>query len=169
MFGKAKSSTNNVYEKLEKYYLENKDKVKELSPDKATELIYIGYTLDTVDFAASKFQVKLDFTDNSIKEVESILNELHKAILQDRPSDEQVLGMSKGFAGYIGETLRNNHDAHWISEQNTHIKKQGPAIVYNDSEFYVVSKVTGRLLKGPEDNIWVIYNVVLGNTKEIRL
>ena len=71
------------------------------------------YALSAIDFAKDHYNITLDFSDDSIKKVEEILDHLHKSSLTEKPTDEKKWKMAKVFGSYIGEVFRRNHGAKW--------------------------------------------------------
>ena len=70
-----------------------------------------------VSFASGKFQLKLDYSDASITEVERILDELY-ADFSRKGSDAKatIEGLSNYFGAYIGEVLRRKHGGIWRAD-----------------------------------------------------
>ena len=159
MFGRKKSSSNDVYSRLVKEYEANKPMIASMSADERTAVVFGGYALDAVDLSKQGMNIDLDFSESSISLVESILDALSKDIVKLKPSSENIDLMAKKYAGYIGEVIRQN-DGRWRAEENTHAKNAGPAIVFNHNEFYVLNKVAKRLVNGPEDNVWHAYTAL---------
>ena len=133
--------------------------------DKTIEQISKAYSLDAVDFSFDRFNVKLDFSENSIKHVESILDKLHQRFLQDHPSDEQVLSISKMFGSYIGEIYRSNHGAEWgVVNQNAD-SFPGLRCSKNNSLFWPWGKVKSRIINGYENNVWDYYKWLVNSNR----
>jgi hypothetical protein len=62
-----------------------------------------AYALDAVDFAKIHFNIKLDFSDSSIKDIENILASLHERLIIDKPKQEDIYRVAKIFCIYLGE------------------------------------------------------------------
>jgi len=129
--------------------------------DLAVEKVAEACALDAVDFAREKFELTLDWTDESIRRVEWILDRLYKEMPAAQPSEERTFEFAKMFGSYVGEVFRRNHGARWgmvTLEGGTfpgmHANRTG-------SEFWPWGKVHGRLKKGAEDNVWVYYSVLV--------
>lgn len=84
-------------------------------PDDNVQKIATGSADDTVELAWTHFGIKLDWSDDSIAEVEKALAWLRACYSSDdpRPSDKQVTATAVGFGSYIGEVFCRNHGARW--------------------------------------------------------
>jgi len=119
------------------------------------------YALDAIDFARSRFKLELDWTDESVAHVESMLTVFHKQMPDANPNEEQVRLFAKMFGSYVGEVFRRNHGATWgmVNLQGNELpglKSDGSAGL-----FWPWSRVKKRLTDGPEDNVWHYYQVLL--------
>jgi len=116
---------------------------------------------------AKSFYKNLNFTKESIKDVEEILEYYANDLLQQKDTDEpvtenQIWSMSLWWGVYIGETLRRNHlkSYRWVNDDSV----QGfMPILKKDDDWilYPVSKVYKRLTNGKEDSIISFYDVAL--------
>ncbi len=61
----------------------------------------------------AQFQIKLDYSDDSIEQVDIVIDKIHASFLEEQPPEEVLLPISKGFGSYIGEVYRRNHEATW--------------------------------------------------------
>jgi hypothetical protein len=80
-----------------------------LKKDHSIQLIAEAYALDAVDIAKQNFNIDLDWTEESIKTVETILDKLHCSLKKAKPSEEHILQFVKAFGSYIGEVYRKYH------------------------------------------------------------
>src|SRR5258707_15287677 len=83
------------------------------TPDDKIQKIAEGYSLDAVDFMRDHFHITLDWSDESIKQIEAVMKVMHDDLKQARPSPEQVAQFAKMFGSYVGEGYRKNHGATW--------------------------------------------------------
>lgn len=122
-----------------------------------------AYAEDAVAYAA-KFKIKLDYSEDSILQLEKLCTLLHKAIpdnffkrlLRKVPSEETIIGVSKMLGGYLGEVLIKHYSGHWEIEN---FMNEGTTIVLVSGEIkaFPVGKVYRRLKNGPEDNTFHFY------------
>lgn len=126
-----------------------------------------AYAQDAVDFARNQFQIDLDFSENSLEQVDQILAALHNTLPKGRlgklfksgPSQEQIGDMAKGWGGYIGEVIRRRWGGEWTTETAAH---PGTVITLRvlGYDIFPPAKVYKRLTNGSEDNIWHYYQVI---------
>jgi hypothetical protein len=129
-----------------------------------------AYAEDAVDYA-KKLKITLDYSEESIQEVENICTMLYndipksffKRLIKQTPSEETIVQMSKMLGGYIGEVMIKHYGGSWDIED---FMNQGNTILVNIGELktFPVSKVYKRLKNGPEDNVYYYYHVM---TKEL--
>jgi len=73
----------------------------------------VAYAQDAVDHAKSSSSINLDYSPESIRQVEAVLDSLYAAIprglsrlFRHGPSQEDMFTMAKMSGGYIGEVVR---------------------------------------------------------------
>jgi hypothetical protein len=128
-----------------------------------------AYAQDAVDHAHASSGVALDYSLDSIKGVEEILERLRAVIprgfwaklLGKGPSPQDVDQICKMYGGYLGEVIRKAGGGEWtldtevVPGQNTICLRKG------DRRIWPVDKVRKRLLNGSEDSVWVYGQVVI--------
>ncbi len=134
-----------------------------LSPNGMME----GYARVAVDFARQHLQVSLDFSEESLRQVEEILGGLHNTlpkgvlgrILKRGPTPNQIQQMATMWGGYVGEVIRRRWGGQWSTESQI---QSGAVITLHigTMEISPPHKVYKRLTNGPEDNIWHYYQVL---------
>lgn len=126
-------------------------------PDTQVQQMAEAYALDAVDYARDGFRTRLDWSDDSIRQVEAVLTRLHNDMPAAKPSEEQIMGMAKMFGSYIGEVFRKNHGATWgwVSLQSERFP--GLRVATRDVLFWPWGRVYKRIMNGPEDNVWHYY------------
>lgn len=132
-----------------------------------------AYAQDAVDMARERFQTHLDFSENSIEQVEKILTTLYNALpkgtlgkwLRRGPSQDQLWQMAKIWGGYVGEVIRRRWGGEWATETAAH---PGTVITLRvlGSDIFPPAKVYKRLTNGPEDNVWFYYQVLRRHLSE---
>jgi hypothetical protein len=133
----------------------------EFSEDAQIQAIAEAYALDAVDFARDNMKLTLDWTDQSIRFVESILDVFNRSLTKANPPDEQVLGISKMWGSYLGEVYRKNHGATW--GMITHGDQSFPGLqATSGTLFWAWGRVQNRIRNGPEDNVWHYYLELTG-------
>jgi len=124
---------------------------------------FAAYALKLVDFALHEYQIKLDYSEQSIPKIEEIAG----AIYQERPknifqrfwkselSQDEFDDLCTMLGSYLGEVYRRFHGGDWAINQEfeTHGIRSG------ENWMFPISKVAKRLLNGPEDNLESFYLV----------
>jgi hypothetical protein len=128
------------------------------SEDPNVQKVAEAYALDTCDFVGKHFRIKLDWSDSSIQQIESVLDTFHKQAQKAKPSPEQVMGFAKMFGSYVGEVYRKNHGATWGLVELNGQKFPGLKAQTSGTEFWPWGRVRNRLVNGAEDNVWHYYS-----------
>jgi hypothetical protein len=105
--------------------------------------------------AARKFQSRLDYSENSLMELETILARL----AGEMPLDD-VSETCKIWGSYLGEVVRRRFGGEWSIE--TYPGKQFATLTLNvnGNKLYPSIKVHRRLTEGDGDNVWTFYKMV---------
>jgi hypothetical protein len=127
--------------------------------DDSVASIVEAFALDAIDVARDNFEVKLDWSEKSIKKVEDILDRLHKSLKKASPTDDSIWTFSKIFGSYIGEVYCRNHKASW--GMVTLNDESFPGLEgSNKALFWPWSKVFNRIKYGDQDNVWYYYEMI---------
>lgn len=126
------------------------------------------YAQDAVALARDHFQTNLDFSENSLEQVEAILSILHKSLSEGISSQQiksgsfhhQIWQMAKIWGSYLGEVMRRRWGGEWLTETPAH---PGTVITLRMQglDIFPLAKVYKRLVRGSEDNIWHYYQVLI--------
>jgi len=137
------------------------------SPDPNIQKIAEAYALDAVDVAKEQFGIELDWSDESIVQVEKALAGMRASYLstKPKPTDEQVYAYAKGYGSYIGEVFRRNHGARWGIVTLGSQKMPGLQ-TESGASFWPWAKAFNRITKGDEDNVAWYYQVLLKSEKQ---
>jgi hypothetical protein len=149
----------NTYQQLEMQYELGKAKFDNGEEVNRLEVMFVGYALDAVDTGMRNFKVELDFSENSVKEVERILDILNKTLNRDKPSDATVMSFAKQFSGYIGQVMMMKWGGEWIDESNYSFNN-GHALRIGEQDLFLLSKVHRRITRGPEENVYHFFQVI---------
>ena len=124
----------------------------------------VAYSEDAI-VLAQQHGYALDFSEDSLKQVDQILEKYHqgiprgfKKLFSKVPSEEKITQISKIFGGYVGEVMRRHIGGEWgLSDQF----ENALALKFNtNTEVYPPAKVNKRIINGSEDNIWFYYCVI---------
>jgi hypothetical protein len=105
--------------------------------------------------AAREYEARLDYSERSLRDVESILARLAKS-----PVTGDLTEICKMWGSYLGEVVRRRFGGDWSIE--TYPGKQFATLTLNvgGNKLFPSMKVHRRLTQGSEDNIWSFYEMV---------
>ena len=116
-----------------------------------------AYALDAIDIAKHNFNVELDGSEKSVQIVEEILETLHNSLEIQKPSQEQIMMMSKIFGSYIGEVYRHHHGAMWGMMECEGQSFPSLRCAFSTVCFWPWGRVENRIIEGDENNVWHYY------------
>lgn len=104
---------------------------------------------------AREFRAHLDYSEQSLLEVETILNRL----ADGAPSDDMT-EVCKMWGSYLGEVVRRRFGGEWTIE--TYPGKQFATLTLSvgGTKLFPTMKVHRRLTQGQDDNVWSFYKMV---------
>ena len=115
---------------------------------------------ELVKLVEAQFQIKLDYSDESIEQVDLIIDKMHDSFLEEQPPEAYIFPVSQGLGSYIGETYRRNHEATWgwITEGERVFPglKQGKS-----GYFWPVAKALDRIKTNTTPNISDYYHFLV--------
>ncbi len=99
----------------------------------------------------------LDYTSESIEDVEAILRYIHSHIENLKEQEDTLWDFSTHYGIYIGEVMLKNTLSElgfeWYYDGNMHILKNGSNIISP------ITKVYKRITNGDDDNVRIFYKV----------
>ena len=108
---------------------------------------------------AREFNTQLDYSENSLMEVEVILAQVARQTREDAQAD--VVGEScKRWGSYLGEVVRRRLGGEWSVE--TYPGKQFATLTLSidGNKLFPTMKVHRRLTQGEDDNVWSFYKMI---------
>ena len=127
-----------------------------------------AYAQDAVDHAKTAAGVTLDYSADSIKQVEGVLETLCAAtprglsrIFRRGPTQEDVATMAKMYGGYIGEVVRRTAGGEWVLDTEIAAGETVISLRKGEQRIFPPAKVHKRLANGSEDNVWFYYQVLM--------
>lgn len=114
--------------------------------------------------AARKFDAKLDYSEDSLRDVENILSRLEQGTLAGGPAQEEIRKeieeTCKMWGSYLGEVVRRRFGGAWSIE--TYPGKQFATLTLSvgASKLFPTMKVHRRITQGEGDNVWTFYKMV---------
>ena len=114
-----------------------------------------------VEYAKS-FGKNFDFSENSITDLEEILDFYSNDISVSKPTENQIWSMAVIFGSYLGQTILKNG----LSQKGYYWAKEGysniPLLICKDGgRLTPVDKVYKRLVNGCEDNVVSFYRFAI--------
>lgn len=123
--------------------------------DPTIQEIAEAYALDMVDYAKNEHEIELDWSDESVRQIERIAAVLHEEYRKDQPSSEQLAPFYKSLGSYVGEVYRRNHGAEWgwVTLEGDRF----PGMQCKTGAFWPWGRALNRIVNGPKDDIWRYY------------
>jgi len=107
---------------------------------------------------ARKFKAELDFSENSVMELETILAAL-AAEMRD-VSGDGVNEACKTWGSYLGEVVRRHFGGDWSIETFPGKQFATLTLSVNGSKLFPTVKIHRRLTEGDAENVWSFYKMV---------
>jgi hypothetical protein len=128
-----------------------------------------AYALDAVDHARASSGVELDFSIESVREVERVLDLMFKrkprgffgSLFRRAPSPEDISTFAKMYGGYVGEVVRKVRGGEWYMDSEVSPGSMIVGLRRGDTRIWPTAKVGKRLINGAEDNVWSYFRIVL--------
>lgn len=126
-------------------------------PDPAHE-----YARLAVYFADKQFRRKLDWSVQSIRKVDGILEKLNQALAKEAPDEKTLMLYAKAFGSYVGEVIHLQHGGYWEKLTLRAITPQKKFLVFEPWRW-----AEERIKEGAEKNIWQRYLQHYGKEKRM--
>lgn len=119
-----------------------------------------------VELAKSEYSLDLDYSEESLLNVESILQDLHLEYTNTQVSeanghqtqDEDVDFISHVFGSYLSQVIAGAIGGVWVLGSDAFPGKDVPTFrIANRGDIWPQFKVGKRITNGPEDNIFLYY------------
>jgi hypothetical protein len=118
---------------------------------------------EAVKMADQNFGVKLDYSPDSVKQVEKVLGQLHDEYIRTKPTGG-VRGLAMAYGAYIGEVIRRNEtDVRWERSDAVGGENSYP-LIWRGGSSYVCAWCFRRITNGDEDNVWFKYVAIKERT-----
>lgn len=113
--------------------------------------------------SAREFNAQLDFSENSLMELETILAQLAR----NAPGDD-LSETCKTWGSYLGEVVRRRFGGEWSIE--TYPGKQFATLTLNvnGNKLFPSIKVHRRLTEGDGENVWEFYRMVKAKLEKAK-
>lgn len=130
----------------------------ELETHDSVSAMAVAYAQKAVE-AARGFTAKLDYSENSLMELETILDQLARNMTSHSAGDD-LSETCKTWGSYFGEVVRRRFGGEWSIE--TYPGKQFATLTLNinGNKIFPSMKVHRRLAQGAGENVWSFYKMV---------
>ena len=105
-----------------------------------------------------EFKVHLDYSENSLQEVEHLLGRLHDDM--SKSDANKIDDMAKIWGGYLGEVVRRRFGGEWSIEKYPAGDFLIVTLNVNGARLFPSMKVHKRLTEGSGEDIWNFYQSV---------
>src|SRR5215469_4495418 len=109
---------------------------------------------------AHEFNAQLDYSENSLMEVETILARLSREMPASKPSDDDVSEICKVWGSYLGEVVRRRFGGEWSIETYPGKEFATLTLNVNGNRLFPSIKIHRRLTEGESENVWSFYRMV---------
>jgi len=133
-----------------------------------------AYAQQAVEIARD-FNARLDYSENSVMELESILARLAEDMANDTandasqagPSSDDLTEICKLWGSYFGEVIRRRFGGDWSIE--TYPGKQFATLTLSiaGNKLFPSMKIHRRLTAGESDNVWTFYKMVKAKLEKV--
>jgi hypothetical protein len=133
-----------------------------------------AYAQDAIEAARANYQIDLDFSDESVKQVEEVLARVYSAVrrgwfrnlFRTGLNADQLDTICKMFGGYIGEVIRRKHGGFWSVIDSPTGEGKVICLERGDDKIFPPARVYKRLTNGAEDDVWFYFQVVTSDAFE---
>ena len=133
-----------------------------MPPQDLTEVMQ-SYAEQAVAAAAREHQIELDYSEESLKQVENILERLHQPVpsvapdAPAAPTDADAEDLCKMWGGYLGEVVRRRWGGEWVLETYPGGNVLTVALSTPGGTVFPSLKIYRRLSQGAAENVWSFY------------
>ena len=125
------------------------------------------FAQDALSFAQHQYQTKLDYSDESIRAIEEILNNLYGELPRNESGEiskeasvqQTVEAICNMFGGYLVEVIRRQFGGKWKIETKL-TERPMVSLQVKGTYIFPPAKIYKRLAEGSGDDVWFYYQVV---------
>ncbi len=113
--------------------------------------------------ARDNHSIELDYSSDSIEEVERILDKIHRQHLQEPIDNAELNRLKLEWGGYVGEVIKRLRNAEWQLDSKIAGPGSLPVVYEKSGESFPVMWCLKRIVNGAEDNVWDKFNLLVVN------
>jgi len=106
------------------------------------------------------YDFELDYSDESIKDVEKILGIFHNDYVKTK-NEDGLVGISIEFGVYIVDTIEKNHGIGELKQKNTDFGENSFPFHWKEGLLFPVAWCYKRIYDGESDNVWHKYRLLV--------
>lgn len=125
-----------------------------------------AYALRAVE-AGHGFSAQLDYSENSLMELETILDQLSRDLAAAQPAGDELSEVCKTWGSYFGEVIRRRFGGEWSIETYPGKQFATLTLTVNGNRIFPSMKVHRRLTQGDAENVWSFYKMVKGKLEAV--
>lgn len=114
------------------------------------------WATEFVQFAEATYDIELNFSLQSIKFLDEMVDDLHATFVEESPSEEEVFPLARALGSYIAEVYRIFNGGKW-----GWFIREGEAFpgveTTRGSQLFPVEKVFDRIKTHRDPDIWEYY------------
>jgi hypothetical protein len=112
--------------------------------------------------AARELEIQLDYSEESLKQVENILERMQDPVRGSgassaAPSDSETEDLCKVWGGYLGEVVRRHWGGEWVLETYPGGNVLTVALNVPGGMVFPSMKIYRRLSQGAGESVWTFY------------
>jgi len=115
-----------------------------------------------LQIALEHYQITLDFSHESINDVEAILSKLHDKYTADG-DEEGIHGIGLEFGFYIAATIQKNTNSGEVAKDHPSIGENTFPFNWSGKSIFPCAWCENRIYDGPEDDVSVKYKALVLN------
>lgn len=114
---------------------------------------------------AKSYNIRLDYSDNSIKDVEFMLGDFHKDYAKTKDT-KGLVGIAMIFGFYIIEVIEKNHGVGRIERNHESIGEDSFPFYWNGTTLFPYGWCLKRIFDGDGDNVELKYKMFVLNEQK---
>ena len=130
-----------------------------MAPQDLSEIMQ-SFAEQAVAAAAREHQIELDYSEESLKQVENILERLDAPLpggASAAPSGVATEDLCKMWGGYLGEVVRRRWGGEWVLETYPGGNVLTVALSVPGGTVFPSMKIYRRLSQGAGESVWTFY------------
>jgi len=110
--------------------------------------------------AGHEFSAQLDYSENSLMELETILDQLSRDVAAGQPAGDDLSETCKTWGSYFGEVVRRRFGGEWSIETYPGRQFATLTLSVRGNKIFPSMKIHRRLMQGDAENVWSFYKLV---------